>query len=68
MCPSELSYANDDFQFILYDSDASVFYDLFLGGQFPIQPCTTMINIINERELQYECEYLFTHFVIFQYQ
>lgn len=61
MFPWELSYASDEFQFILCDTEVIVFSDLVPGCWSPIHPPTTMIDIPNERELQYVCEYLFTH-------
>ena len=48
----------------LCDTDATAFSDLVPGRQSPIHPPITMIDIINERELQYTCEYL----LIPQYQ
>lgn len=48
---------------LLYDTDFTVVYDLVLGCQFTIHLPITMIDITNERELQYACKYLFIHSV-----
>lgn len=48
---------------LFYDTDATVVYDFVLDCQFTIHPPTTMIDITNERELQYTYKYLFIHSV-----
>lgn len=48
---------------LFYDTDATVVYDVVLDCQFTIHPPTTMIDITNERELQYTYKYLFIHSV-----
>lgn len=68
MCPPEFFCASDDFQFILCDTEATIFSDLVLGCLSPIHPSTTMIDVTNEREPQYVCEYLFTRSWLPQYQ
>ena len=68
MCPPELSCASEDFQFISRDTDVTVFSDPVLHYLSPIHPCTTVIDITNERETQYVCEHLFTHSSLPQYQ